>query len=474
MGFTALAEGRDSEETRELLTRYFDLSRDVIERYGGTVEKFIGDAVMAVWGAPVAREDDAERSVRAALDLVDAVRSMGAGIAARAGVLTGEAAVTIGATNQGMVAGDLVNTASRLQSAAASGTVLVGEATQRAASAAIAFEPAGEHSLKGKAIPIPAWIAVRVVAERGGKGRSDTLEAPFVGREDELRLLKDLFHATSREKRARLVSIIGPAGIGKSRLAWEYTKYLDGLVEKVWWHDGRSPAYGEGISFWALGEMVRGRCGLRETDDPTTTRSKVAATVAEHIPDEAERRWIEPALLALLGIGTGLGSEQLFGAWRTFFERLAATAPVVMVFEDHHNADTGLLDFVDQLLEWSRNAAIYVVTLSRPELLERRPDWGAGKRNFNSLYLEPLSEPAMRQLLAGLVPGLPESSMRAIVGRADGVPLYAVETVRMLVAQGRLAVKDGIHRPTGRSDQPRGARDPHRPHLIPTRWPRPR
>ena len=242
----------------------------------------------------------------------------------------------------------------------------------------------------------------------------------------------------------------------------------------MWWHDGRSPAYGEGISFWALGEMVRGRCGLRETDDPTTTRSKVAATVAEHIPDEAERRWIEPALLALLGIGTGLGSEQLFGAWRTFFERLAATAPVVMVFEDHHNADTGLLDFVDQLLEWSRNAAIYVVTLSRPELLERRPDWGAGKRNFNSLYLEPLSEPAMRQLLAGLVPGLPESSMRAIVGRADGVPLYAVETVRMLVAQGRLAVKDGIHRPTGRSDQPRGARDPHRPHLIPTRWPRPR
>ena len=207
VGFTALAEGRDSEETRELLTRYFDLSRDVIERYGGTVEKFIGDAVMAVWGAPVAREDDAERSVRAALDLVDAVRSMGAGIAARAGVLTGEAAVTIGATNQGMVAGDLVNTASRLQSAAASGTVLVGEATQRAASAAIAFEPAGEHSLKGKAIPIPAWIAVRVVAERGGKGRSDTLEAPFVGREDELRLLKDLFHATSREKRARLVSI---------------------------------------------------------------------------------------------------------------------------------------------------------------------------------------------------------------------------------------------------------------------------
>ena len=449
VGFTTLAEGRDAEDTRELLTRYFDLSRDVIGRYGGTVEKFIGDAVMAVWGAPVAREDDAERSVRAALDLVDAVRSLGPGISARAGVLTGEAAVTLGATNQGMVAGDLVNTASRLQSAAAPGTVLVGEATERAASGAIAFEPAGEQALKGKASPIPAWRALRVVAERGGKGRSDTLEAPFVGRDDELRLLKDLFHATSRERRARLVSIIGPAGIGKSRLAWEFTKYLDGLVEQVWWHDGRSPAYGEGISFWALGEMVRGRCRLLETDDAATTRTKVAATLAEHVPDEVERRWIEPALLALLGVGSGVGSEQLFGAWRTFFERLAATAPVVMVFEDHHYADTGLLDFVDHMLEWSRNVPIYVMTLARPELLERRPDWGAGKRNFFSMYLEPLSEPAMRAMLAGLVPGLPEGAVRAIVGRADGIPLYAVETVRMLVAQGRLAVDDGVYRPVG-------------------------
>ncbi len=449
VGFTTLAEGRDAEDTRELLTRYFDLSRDVIERYGGTVEKFIGDAVMAVWGAPVAREDDAERSVRAALDLVDAVRSLGPGIAARVGVLTGEAVVTLGATNQGMVAGDLVNTASRLQSAATPGTVLVGEATERAASGAIAFEPVGDQELKGKAAAIPAWRALRVVAERGGKGRSDTLEAPFVGRDDELRLLKDLFHTTSRERRPRLVSVIGPPGIGKSRLAWEFTKYLDGLVEQVWWHDGRSPAYGEGISFWALGEMVRGRCRLLETDDAATTRTKVAATVAEHVPDEAERRWIEPALLALLGVGSGMGSEQLFGAWRTFFERLAATAPVVMVFEDHHLADTGLLDFMDHLLEWSRNVPIYVLTLARPELLERRPDWGAGKRNFFSMYLEPLSQPSMRALLEGLVPGLPEGAIRAIVSRADGMPLYAVETVRMLVAQGRLSVRDGVYRPEG-------------------------
>ncbi len=269
---------------RETLTRYFELASDVIGQYGGTVEKFIGDAVMAVWGAPVAHEDDAERAVRAGLELVDAVRILGPTIQARAGVLTGEAAVTIGATNQGMVAGDLVNTASRLQSAAAPGTVLVGEATQRAASGSIVFEEAGAQTLKGKETPVPAWRAVRVVAQRGGRNRSDTLEAPFVGRDEELRLLKDLFQATSRENRPRLVSVIGPAGIGKTRLAWEFLKYLDGLVESVWWHAGRSPAYGDGITFWALGEMVRGRAGLVEGDDEATTRAQIAQTVARARP----------------------------------------------------------------------------------------------------------------------------------------------------------------------------------------------
>jgi class 3 adenylate cyclase/tetratricopeptide (TPR) repeat protein len=449
VGFTTLAEGRDAEDTRELLSRYFDLARDVVGRYGGTVEKFIGDAVMAVWGAPTAHEDDAERAVRAGLELVDAVRSLGPTIQARAGVLTGEAAVTLGATNQGMVAGDLVNTASRLQSVAPPAAVLVGEATQRAASAAIVFEPAGEQTLKGKTAPVTAWRAVRVVAERGGRNRSDALEAPFVGRDDELRLLKDLFHATNREQRARLVSVVGPAGIGKSRLAWEFLKYVDGLSDLVWWHDGRSPAYGDGISFWALGEMIRARCGLLEGDDERTTRTKVAASLAEHIPDEDERRWIEPALLALLGIGSGAATEELFGAWRTFFERLAAKAPVVLVFEDFHSADAGLIDFVDHLLEWSKNVPIYVLTLSRPQLLERRADWGAGKRNFVSLYLEPLPDAAMRALLAGLVPGLPVRTASAIVARADGIPLYAVETVRMLVAEGRLVLEDGAYRPIG-------------------------
>ena len=449
VGFTPFAEERDAEDVRETLSRYFELCAQVVERYGGVVEKYIGDAVMAVWGAPTAHEDDVERAVRAALELVDSVGTLGPEIAARAGVLTGEAAVTLGATNQGMVAGDIVNTAARLQSVAPPSTVLVGESTYRAAGAAIDFEEAGDQVLKGKTAPVPAWRAIRIVAEVGGRKRTEGLEAPFVGRADELRLLKELFHATGREQKARLVSVIGPAGIGKSRLAWEFLKYVDGLAETTYWHDGRSPAYGEGISFWALGEMIRGRAGLLETDDEPTTRQKVADTVATWVDDPEERAWIEKALLVLLGVESGMSPDSLFGAWRTFFERISDRGTVVLIFEDAHFADNGLLDFVDHLLEWSRGRPIYVVTLARPDLLERRSDWGAAKRSFTSIYLEPLSETDMRELLGGLVPGLPDDAVAAIVARADGIPLYAVETARMLVANGKLVERDGAYAPVG-------------------------
>ena len=454
VGFTPFAEERDAEEVRETLSRYFELAHETVERYGGTVEKFIGDAVMAVWGVPTSHEDDAERAVRAALDLVSQVPRLGSGIEARAGVLTGEAAVTLGATGQGMVAGDIVNTAARLQGVATPSTVLVGEATQRASEAAIAYEVAGEQTLKGKSAPVPAWRALRVVAAVRGRGRTEGLEAPFVGRDDELRLMKELYHATRREGRARLVSIVGPAGIGKSRLAWEFHKYLDGLVEQMFTHDGRSPAYGEGITFWALGEMIRERARLKESDDEAATRSGIAAMLQAHVPDEEERRWIEPAMLALLGFGDEhVASEQLFAAWRTFFERLAEEDPVVLVFEELHHADPGLLDFIDHLLDWARSSPICVVTLARPELLEKRPEWGAGRRQFSSIYLDPLPTATMRALLDGLVPGLPEAAARQIVDRADGVPLYAVETVRMLVADGRLVERDGAYAPTGDIEQ---------------------
>jgi hypothetical protein len=439
---------------REILSRYFDTAREAVGRYGGTIEKFIGDAVMAVWGAPVAHEDDAERAVRAALDLVGSIRALGTDVGAdlrlRAGVLTGEAAVTVGATNQGLVAGDLVNTAARLQSVAAPETVLVGEETRLATAEAIAYEAAGDAVLKGKSVPVAAFRALRVVGKVGGIGRSEALEPPFVGRETEFRLLREMFHATGRDRKARLVSLTGQAGIGKSRLAWEFSKYTDGVVETVWWHQGRSPSYGEGISFWALGEMVRKRAGVAEADDEATLRAGVAAALATHVSDPEERAFVEPSLLALLGLADAPpgGRERLFAGWRTFFERIAEEGTVALVFEDLQWADDGLLDFIEHVLEWSRNFPIFILTLARPELLDRRPTWG-GARASTSLALSPLADDEMRALLAGLVPGLPEPTVRAILDRADGIPLYAVETVRMLVADGRLEERDGVYVPIG-------------------------
>jgi class 3 adenylate cyclase/tetratricopeptide (TPR) repeat protein len=451
VGFTAASESRDAEDTRALLSRYFETCQRLVSLYGGTVEKFIGDAVMAVWGTPVANEDDAERAVRTALDLVAAVPELDPSLAARAGVLTGEAAVTLGAEGQGMVAGDLVNTASRIQSEAESGTVLVGDATRRATEAAIAYEPAGEHELKGKAEPVALYRALRVTAARGGAQKSAGLEPPFVGRERELRLVKELFHGCAEEGRAHLVSVTGIAGIGKSRLAWEFEKYVDGLADAFWWHRGRCLAYGEGVAYWALAEMVRMRAGILEEEAPGSALGKLRASIEQHVADPEERGWLEPRLAHLLGLAerTAPDREDLFSAWRLFFERLAEQGAVVLVFEDLQWADTGLLDFVEYLLEWSRSHPLFVVALSRPELAERRPGFGAGGRNATTLSLEPLSGRAMEQLLDGFVPGLPDELRSQILARAEGVPLYAVETVRMLLDRGLLAREGDVYRPTG-------------------------
>ncbi|HSG85243.1 MAG TPA: AAA family ATPase, partial [Candidatus Limnocylindrales bacterium] len=455
VGFTPFAEDRDPEAVRETLARYFDLARERIERYGGSVEKFIGDAVMAVFGTPVAHEDDAERAVRAALDLVDAVGSLPMAaeglsetLVARAAVMTGEAAVDPAAVGEGMVTGDLVNTASRLQGAAPPGGILVDEATMRATDSSVAYEAAGPQELKGKSEPLEAWQAMRVVAGRGGARRSTRLEAPFVGRDDELRLLKDLFHTTARDRRARLVSVTGIGGIGKSRLGWELEKYVDGLAETIYWHSGRSPAYGEGLAFWALAEMIRSRAGIVEGDDAATTSSKLEATLQRWIPDLEERAWVEPRLAALLGSGEMPegGTEELFAAWRTIFERIADRGPTILVFEDLHWADDGLLDFIERLVGANRTRPLFVVTLARPELLERRPAWGTGVRGLTTVELGPLDAEAMELLLVGLAPGLPPSAIVAIRDRAEGVPLYAVETVRMLVDQGRLTESEGRYR----------------------------
>jgi class 3 adenylate cyclase/tetratricopeptide (TPR) repeat protein len=456
VGFTPLSEERDAEEVRDLLSRYFEMCRGLIERYGGVVEKFIGDAVMAVWGTPAAKEDDAERAVRAALDLVDGVRGLGdevgaGGLQARVGVLTGEAAVTLAAEAEGMVAGDLVNTASRIQAAAPPGGVLVGEATRRSSEAAIEYADAGSHELKGKDEPVSLWRAVRVVAGKGGALRPTGLEPPFSGREREMHLVKELFHASASEAKAHLVSVVGVAGVGKTRLSWEFEKYIDGLAEDIWWHRGRCLAYGEGVAYWALAEMVRGRAGIVEGEDRETAVPKLQRMVAEHIPEPEERQWVEPRLGHLIGLEERTARDQgdLFSAWRLFFERMAEQGPLEMIFEDLQWADTALLDFIEYLLEWSKDHPIFILTLARPEIADRRPSWGAGRRNFTSLSLEPLSAEAMEALMGGLVPGLPPELQARILDRAQGIPLYAVETVRMLIDRSLLVRQNGGYGPTG-------------------------
>jgi class 3 adenylate cyclase len=444
VGFTTLSEGRDPEDVRSLITDYFELTQGIIDRFGGTVDKFIGDAVMAWWGATASQEDDAERAVRAALEIVDRVGSLGEhvglNLTARAGVMTGEASVGPGGNEKGLLLGDLVNSASRIQSVAAPGTVLTGPITADLVRESIEMVDAGIHTVKGKEEPISAYRAIRTLAERGGRGRADAIEPPFVGRNSELRLIKDLFHATGNDGRARLISLVGQAGIGKSRLIWEFRKYLDGLVETVFWHEGRSPSYGDGIALWALGEMIRQRARIQETDDDVTTQARLAETLAANVPDETERQWIGERLAGLLGAGESAGQEreELFAAARAFFERLSLKGTVVLVFEDLQFADPSLLEFIEELPDWSQNHPILVVTMTRPELLERRPDWGSGRRGFTSLYVGPLTDTEMGELIEGTVEGIPADLTGRIVGVAGGVPLFAVEMIRMLIGDGTI------------------------------------
>ncbi|MBA2333219.1 MAG: AAA family ATPase, partial [Actinobacteria bacterium] len=309
----------------------------------------------------------------------------------------------------------------------------------------------GLHELKGKTEPVTLWQALRVVAARGGEGRATGLEAPFVGRDRELRLVKELFHATAEEGRAHLLSIVGIAGIGKSRLAWEFEKYLDGLVGEAWWHRGRCLAYGDGVAYWALAEMIRWRARIREDEPAEDALAKLSEVVAEVVTDADELAFVEPRLQHLLGLTEriALDREDLFSAWRLFIERMADQFPVILVFEDIQWADAALIEFVEYLLDWSRGHPIYLVMLARPEVSERHPGWGANLRNFTTLSLEPLRDEAMDALLRGLVPGLPDEAAGRIRERADGVPLYAVETVRMLLDRGLLEPDEGGYRATG-------------------------
>ena len=392
VGFTSLSEVRDAEDVRELLGRYFDTARTIVERHGGVVEKFIGDAVMAVWGVPAAREDDAERAVRAALEVVDAVGVLGEDVAmtrlpARAGVVSGQVAV-VEKPGEGLVVGDRVNTASRVQSAAQPGSVLVDDVTRQLTSAAIAFEDAGEHVVKGKTERLRLWRAVRVIAGIGGSEREAGLEAPFVGRDGDLWLVKELFHGALERRSARLVAVSGEAGVGKSRMRREFFMYVDGLSQRVLWHLGRCPWFGDGVAYRALVQMVRKRFAITEEATTEEASAKLGEGLERWIADPADREFLRPRLGALLGVADpGLGRDELFSGWRLFFERLAEQLPVVLVIEDVQWANAGLLDFIEELLDWSGSSPIFILTRARPQLAAGREGWPVADRGATTVQL---------------------------------------------------------------------------------------
>jgi class 3 adenylate cyclase/tetratricopeptide (TPR) repeat protein len=437
-GFTSLAERMDPEDVRRIQSRYFEVARSVVATHGGTIEKFIGDAVMAVWGAPVAHEDDAERAVRAALAILYAVDRLGGsaeadGLRARAAVTSGEAVVTIGASGQGMVAGDLVNVAARLQSRAPVGGALVDETTRSLAPRAAEYRRVGTLALKGRAGRLAAYRAVT------GSGLPLSRPAgvhlgPFVGRDRELRELQDLLNGLIRDRHGRLVSVTGIAGIGKSRLIAELGSWVDALDAPIAWHDGRSPAYGEGIAFAALAEMVRRRIRVDEGSPPEIVRRQLRVAIDEFAVDAAERRWIEPRLATLLERDetAAFDRDELFAAWRRFFERVADRTPAVLVFEDFQWADPSLAAFVEYLAAWTSARPILIVTVSRPDPHERPAAWGAVGGSSTTLQLERLDDEPMRLLLAHHAPELSDDVVRQILDHAGGVPLYAVEVARVL------------------------------------------
>ncbi|MFL6068312.1 MAG: AAA family ATPase [Gaiellaceae bacterium] len=451
VGFTRRSEQLDPEDVRATLSPYYARLRNEIERHGGTVEKFIGDAVMAVFGAPAAHEDDPERAVRAALAIRDAVDDLDL----RTAVNTGEALVALGgraAEGEGMVSGDVVNTASRMQSAAPVNGILVGDATYRATRGVIEYRAAEPIQAKGKAEPVSVWEAV-AARSRFGDDVPDSASTSLVGRERELGALVDALERSRRELAPQLVTLVGVPGIGKSRLVAEVFQVVDRDPELIWWRQGRSLPYGEGLSYWALGEIVKAQAGVLETDEADAAEAKLTSLLDEFVADAAERGWIGGHVRPLVGLDAADGAggdrrSEVHSAWRRLLEALAEHRPLVLVFEDLHWADDGLLDFVDYLAEWAGGVPMLILATARPELLDRRPGWGGGKRNATTLSLAPLSRDETARLLGELLEQtlLPAEIQSQVLSRAEGNPLYAEEYVRMLQDRGFLVRRDGTWR----------------------------
>jgi class 3 adenylate cyclase/tetratricopeptide (TPR) repeat protein len=446
VGSTVLGHDLDPESLRSVMSHYFEAMRVVLERHGGVVQKFIGDAVLAVFGIPRVHEDDAVRAVRAAAGMRDALaalnqeleRAWGVTLAMRIGVNTGE--VLVGDGDQQLMIGDAVNIAARLEQTAEPGEVLIGEATYRLVREAVAATAVGPLGLKGKPEPVPAW---RLVEVHAGTGRR--LGSRLVGRERELAQLEERFGRLTAPGACEVVTVVGPAGVGKSRLSLELAARLGTGATVV---EGRCLPYGEGITFWPVVGVLRDAAAIGERDGPDAARAKLEALLG----DDDEARLLTDRLGPLLGVDAARpGMQETFWAVRRLFERLGAQRPLLVVFDDVHWGEPTFLELLEYLADWIRTQPVLFLCLARPELLETRPGWMAGKPNATQITLQPLVGAEVDRLIENLVGGaeLAGEARRHIADVAEGNPLFVEETLRMLVDDGMLQPSEGAWTVTG-------------------------
>src|SRR5947208_291726 len=425
---TALVTRADPEVVRRRVQTFFDRVSHCVTTHGGIVEKFAGDAVMAAFGIPVAHEDDAERAVRAGLAILDAVDELQ--LEARVGVESGEVVAEDGEAT--FATGEAVTLAARLQQAAEPGQLLLGPAAHRLTLGRVEVEDLGPVELKGLEQPLWVWRALGTSGSGGARPR--TLEAPLVGRDAELELLSNTYDRALRDRRAHMFTIYGEPGVGKSRLAREFVEGLEGATVLP----GRSLPYGEGVTYWPLAEMVKCAAGIADDDPLDVAIDKL-------------RSFCEDEVVAdLLGLASGVleavqaerSQQEIAWAGREWAQRLAQEQPLVLLFEDIHWAEEPLLELIEHLVTWVREAPLLVISLARPELLDIRPGWGGGRVRATSIELEPLGPSESEELLDALDGNLDPAERQAVLAKTEGNPLYVEETVRMLAEEG----SDGIGR----------------------------
>ncbi|MDH4112884.1 MAG: AAA family ATPase [Actinomycetota bacterium] len=449
VGFTQASESADPEDIRRMLDSYFALVRAQIEAHGGVVEKFIGDAAVGVFGVPATHEDDPERAVRAALRITEEAAKLtglaGAPLRLRVGINTGEALVRLGvepSSGEGFLTGDAVNTAARLQSAAPQMRVAVGRSTYEATAMLFEYEELPPAAVKGKAEPVRVFVP-KATRGRLGADLIRTSDTPYVGRKTDLALLEGLFGTTVATSSVQLVTVVGEPGIGKSRIVAELLARAQAQTPGLTWRQGRCLTYGDGVTFWALGEIVKAHAGILETDDPEAASAKLH----EIVPTGVDREWMTQRLLPLVGVDVSSQAkrEELFTAWRRFLESVAEHSPTVLVFEDLHWADDAMLAFLEHLADRAEDVPLLVVGTARPELFERHASFASGLPNVHRINLMPLSDEETARLVSSLIDTseLPGELREPIIERSEGNPLYTEEFVRLLQDRGLLVRQEG-------------------------------